>query len=35
VHYPETVVLPIPVVPVLAGGGERPGDIGVTERLVA
>jgi hypothetical protein len=22
IHYPDTVVMPIPVVPVLAGGGE-------------
>ena len=35
VHYPETAVMPIPVVPVLAGGGDRPGDIGITEQLVA
>jgi putative transposase len=35
VHYPETVVMPAPVVVVLAGGGDRPGDIGITDRLVA
>jgi transposase-like protein len=35
VHYPDTAVMPIPVVPVLAGGGDRPGDIGITGRLVA
>jgi putative transposase len=35
VHYPDIVVMPIPGRKALAGGGERPGDIGITERLVA
>jgi transposase-like protein len=35
VHYSDTVVMPIPGRGALAGGGDRPGDIGITERLVA
>jgi hypothetical protein len=34
-HYPETAVMPIPVVPVLAGGGERALNIGITDCLAA
>ena len=34
-HYPDTVVMPIPGREALAGGGDRPGDIGITERLAA
>src|ERR1039457_3119749 len=33
VHYPDTAVMPIPVVPVLAGGGERALDIGIITGL--
>ena len=32
-HYPDTAVMPIPVVPVLAGGGERALDIGIITGL--
>jgi transposase-like protein len=35
VHYPDTVVMPIPGREALAGGGDRAGDIGITDRLVA
>jgi hypothetical protein len=35
VHYPDTVVMPIPGREALAGGGDRPGDIGITDRLAA
>ena len=35
IHYPDTVVMPIPGREALAGGGDRPGDIGITERLAA
>ena len=35
VHYPDTVVMPIPGGPVLAGGGARVRDIGIIERAVA
>ena len=31
VHYPDTVVMPIPGGPVLAGGGDRGRDIGIIE----
>ena len=34
-HYPNTVVMPIPGGPVLAGGGERVLDIGIIERAAA
>jgi hypothetical protein len=34
-HYPDTVVMPIRGWEALAGGGDRPGDIGITERLAA
>jgi transposase-like protein len=34
-HYPDTVVMPIPGVPVLAGGGARVRDIGIIERAAA
>jgi transposase len=34
-HYPETVVMPIPGGPVLAGGGDRAGDIGIISPAVA
>ena len=32
-HYPDTVVMPIPGGPVLAGGGDRGGDIGIITGL--
>ena len=35
VHCPDTVVMPIRGWEALAGGGDRPGDIGITERLTA
>jgi hypothetical protein len=35
VHYPDTVVMPIPGGPVLAGGGDRVRDIGIIERAAA
>ena len=35
VHYPDTVVMPIPGGPVLAGGGARAGDIGIIQRSAA
>jgi hypothetical protein len=35
VHYPDIAVMPIPGREALAGGGDRPGDIGITERLAA
>ncbi len=35
VHYPDTAVMPIPAGPVLAGGGERPRDIGIIEQVAA
>ncbi len=35
VHYPDIVVMPIRGWEALAGGGDRPGDIGITERLAA
>jgi putative transposase len=35
VHYPDTVVMPIPGRPVLAGGGARVRDIGITGRAAA
>ena len=35
VHYPDSVVMPIPGREALAGGGDRPGDIGITDRLAA
>jgi len=35
VHYPDTVVMPIPGGPVLAGGGARVRDIGIIERAAA
>ena len=34
-HYPDTVVMPIPGGPVLAGGGARGRDIGIIERAAA
>jgi hypothetical protein len=34
-HYPDTVVMPIPGVPVLVGGGDRVRDIGIIGRAVA
>jgi transposase len=34
-HYPDTVVMPIPGGPVLAGGGARVRDIGIIERAAA
>jgi transposase-like protein len=33
VHYPDIVVMPIPGRKALAGGGERPGDIGIIRGL--
>jgi hypothetical protein len=35
VHYPDTVVMPIPGGPVQAGGGERVWDIGIISRSAA
>ncbi len=35
VHYPDTVVMPIPGGPALAGGGARVRDIGIIERAAA
>ena len=35
VHYPDTVVMPIPGGPVLAGEGDRVRDIGIIERAAA
>jgi hypothetical protein len=35
VHYPDTVVMPIPGGPALAGGGDRGWDIGIIERAAA
>jgi len=35
VHYPDTVVMPVPGGPVLAGGGARSCGIGVIERAAA
>jgi putative transposase len=35
VHYPDTVVMPIPGGPVLAGGGARVRDIGIIKRVAA
>ena len=35
VHYPDTVVMPIPGGPVLAGGGDRGRDIGIIGRAAA
>jgi hypothetical protein len=35
VHYPDTVVMPIPGGPALAGGGDRVRDIGMIERVAA
>ena len=35
VHYPDTVVMPIPDGPVLAGGGDRVRGIGIIERAAA
>ena len=35
VHYSDIVVMPIPGRSRLVGGGERAGDIGITELLVA
>ncbi len=35
VHYPDTVVMPIPGGPALAGGGERVLGIGIIERAAA
>jgi hypothetical protein len=35
VHYPDTVVMPIPGGPALAGGGDRGRDIGIIERAAA
>ena len=35
VHYPDTVVMPIPGGRVLAGGGARVRDIGIIERAAA
>ena len=32
-HYPDTVVMPIPGGPALAGGGDRPRDIGIIRGL--
>ena len=34
-HYPDTVVMPIPGGPVLAGGGDRGRDIGIIGRAAA
>jgi transposase len=34
-HYPDTVVMPIRVGPVLAGGGARSCGIGIIERAAA
>ncbi|HEY1920226.1 MAG TPA: transposase [Streptosporangiaceae bacterium] len=34
-HYPDTAVMPIPAVAVLAGGGERGRDIGIIEQPTA
>ena len=33
IHYPDTVVMPIPGREALAGGGDRPGDIGIITGL--
>jgi hypothetical protein len=33
VHYPDTVVMPIRGWEALAGGGDRPGDIGIITGL--
>ena len=35
IHYPDTVVMPIPGGPALAGGGARVRDIGIIERAAA
>ena len=35
VHYPDTVVMPIPGGPALAGGGDRGRDIGIIGRAAA
>jgi hypothetical protein len=35
VHYPDTVVMPIPGGPVQAGGGGRVWDIGIISRSAA
>ena len=35
IHYPDTVVMPIPGGPALAGGGGRGRDIGIIERAAA
>ncbi len=35
VHYPDTVVMPIPGGPVQAGGGDRVRDIGIISRSAA
>jgi transposase-like protein len=35
VHYPDTVVMPVPGGPVLAGGGDRGRDIGIIGRAAA
>ena len=35
VHYPDTVVMPIPGGPVQAGGGARVRDIGIISRCAA
>jgi Transposase, Mutator family len=35
VHYPDTAVMPIPGLSVLAGGGNRVLDIGIIERAAA
>ena len=35
VHYPDTVVMPMPGGPVLAGGGDRVRDIGIIWRFAA
>jgi len=34
-HYPDTVVMPMPGGPVLAGGGDRVRDIGIIWRFAA
>lgn len=33
IHYPDTVVMPIPGREALAGGGDRPGDVGIIRGL--
>jgi hypothetical protein len=35
VHYPETVVMPAPVLPALVGGGDRAAGIGIIWRAAA